>query len=210
MHTVNNSVADVVQADKLELLYGSPHLYDLCLGLKFKIYPFSFFQTNTRGAELLYSTVSEFVGDDNTGDIFDLYCGTGTIAQILSKKASKVYGIEIVESAVKAAKENAALNNIDNCEFIAGDVLKEVAKLSSSPGVIVLDPPREGIHPKALNPIINFGAKKIVYVSCKPTSLVRDLEVFLDRGYKLTKFRMHDMFPRSYHVECVGLLERAE
>ena len=210
MHTVNNSVADVVQADKLELLYGSTHFYDLCLGLKFKIYPFSFFQTNTRGAELLYSTVSEFVGDDNTGDIFDLYCGTGTIAQILSKKASKVYGIEIVESAVKAAKENAALNNIDNCEFIAGDVFKEVAKLSSSPGVIVLDPPREGIHPKALNPIINFGAKKIVYVSCKPTSLVRDLEVFLDRGYKLTKFRMHDMFPRSYHVECVGLLERAE
>jgi len=208
IHTLNNSVADVVRPHSTALLHGEDFFYDTCLGLKFKIYPFSFFQTNTKGAERLYTTVSDFVGSNNSGDIFDLYCGTGTIAQILSGKAAKVYGIEIVESAVKAARENAILNNIDNCEFISGDVLKEVGRLSASPGVIVLDPPREGIHPKAIAPIINFGAKKIVYISCKPTSLVRDLEMFLQSGYRLTDFRIHDMFPRSYHVECVALLEK--
>ena len=206
LHTLNSSVADVVLPDKVEVLYGKDFFYETCLDLRFKIYPFSFFQTNTKGAERLYTTVSDFVGDERAENIFDLYCGTGTIAQILSPKAGKVYGIEIVESAVRAAIENAALNNTDNCEFIAGDVLREVPKLAVSPDVIILDPPREGIHPKAIEPIINFGAKKIVYVSCKPTSLVRDLQVFLDRGYGLSKFRVHDMFPRSYHVECVALL----
>jgi len=210
IHTTNNSVADVVKAEKVEVLYGDDFYYDLCLGLKFKIYPFSFFQTNTLGAEELYKTVREFAEENEGGDIFDLYCGTGTIAQILNKKAKKVYGIEIVESAVEAAIQNAVLNNIENCEFIAGDVLKEVVELTSTPETIILDPPREGIHPKALEPIISFGAKRIIYVSCKPTSLVRDLEVFLGKGYKLKNFRIHDMFPRSYHVECVALLEKAD
>ncbi|MCL2565804.1 MAG: 23S rRNA (uracil(1939)-C(5))-methyltransferase RlmD [Defluviitaleaceae bacterium] len=208
IHTINNSVADAVKPEIVEVLYGDNYYYDLCLGLKFKIYPFSFFQTNTFGAEELYKTVKEFAEGNENGDIFDLYCGTGTIAQILSEKARKVYGIEIVESAVDAAIQNAAINNIENCEFIAGDVLKEVTKLTSTPETIILDPPREGIHPKALEPIINFEAKRIIYVSCKPTSLVRDLEVFLESGYRLKDFRIHDMFPRSYHVECVALLEK--
>jgi len=214
LHTLNESVADIVRPDHVELLHGEDFFYDNCLGLKFKIYPFSFFQTNTLGAELLYETVREFAETtaEDKGDIFDLYCGTGTIAQILSRSAARIYGIEIVESAVIAARENAALNNIKNCEFIEGDVNKEtLAPLTAEgirPGVIVIDPPRDGIHPKAIMPIINFGAKKLIYVSCKPTSLVRDLEVFLENGYELTNLRIHDMFPRSYHVETVVLLER--
>jgi len=214
IHTLNSSVADIVRPDHVGLLYGDDFFYDNCLGLKFKIYPFSFFQTNTKGAESLYTTVSEFAGagTGDAGDIFDLYCGTGTIAQILSNRARKVYGIEIVESAVIAARENAELNAIENCEFIAGDVNRETLELltqqGASPDVIVVDPPRDGVHPKSIEPIISFGAKKIIYVSCKPTSLVRDLEVFLERGYKLTELRMHDMFPRSYHVETVALLQK--
>ena len=210
LHTVNNSVADVVLAEEMEILYGSDFFTDNILGLKFKIYPFSFFQTNTKGAERLYSTVDEFCGEEKVSTIFDLYCGTGTIAQILSKKADKVYGIELVESAVVAAKENAVVNGIDNCSFIAGDVLKEVGQLSSEPDIIILDPPREGIHPKAIGPIIAFGAKKIVYVSCKPSSLVRDLGLFMENGYGIEKIRIHDMFPRSYHVETVVLLSRVD
>ena len=209
LHTFNESVADVVRPDYVEVLYGDDFFYDHCMGLKFKIYPFSFFQTNTMGAEQLYATVREFAGSDteSVGDIFDLYCGTGTIAQILSARARKVYGIEIVESAVIAARENAALNSIENCEFIAGDVTKEILELKARPDIIVVDPPRDGLHPKAIMPIIHFGANKIIYVSCKPTSLVRDLEVFLENDYRLTKLRMQDMFPRSYHVETVALLE---
>ena len=210
LHTTNNSVADVVQADSMDILYGSDFFTDNILGLKFKIYPFSFFQTNTKGAERLYSTVNEFCGEQKVSTIFDLYCGTGTIAQILSPKAENVYGIELVESAVTAAKENAVMNNITNCSFIAGDVLKEVGALSDSPDIIILDPPREGIHPKAIDPIINFGAKKIVYVSCKPSSLVRDLAIFMEKGYELKKIRIHDMFPRSYHVETVVLLSKKD
>jgi len=214
LHTFNESVADVVRADQVEVLYGDAFFYDECLGLRFKIYPFSFFQTNTMGAEELYKTVREFAksGEAAAGDLFDLYCGTGTIAQILSESAERVFGIEIVESAIKAAKENAALNGITNCEFIEGDVSKDTLEPLMArdirPDVIVIDPPRDGVHPKSIMPIIEFGAKKIVYVSCKPTSLVRDLEIFLENGYRITDFRIHDMFPRSYHVETVVLLER--
>jgi len=215
LQTTNESVADVVRADHVELLYGEDFFFDECLGLKFKIYPFSFFQTNTLGAEKLYKTVREFAkrGTEIAGDVFDLYCGTGTIAQILSESAERVFGIEIVESAIVAARENAVLNNIDNCKFICGDVskttLEPLMEEGVRPDVIIVDPPRDGIHPKSIMPIIEFGARKIVYVSCKPTSLVRDLAVFLDNGYLLRDIRIHDMFARSYHVECVALLERA-
>jgi len=208
LHTVNNSLSDVVLADALHILHGRDYFYDEILGLKFKISAFSFFQTNTLGAEKLYSTVREFVSDMQVETIFDLYCGTGTIAQILSKNAKNVIGVEIVEEAVFAAIENAKINGIENCEFIAGDVLKEVTNLSDSPDIIILDPPRDGIHPKAIHSIINFNAKRMVYVSCKPSSLVRDLEIFLENGYSIKKTRLHDMFPRTYHVETVVLLEK--
>lgn len=208
LHSVNDSIADVVKADEINILYGKDWFCDKLLGLQFKISVFSFFQTNSVGAEVLYSTVRDFVGDDNNENIFDLYCGTGTIAQLLSKNAKKVYGIEIVEEAVDAAKVNAKLNCIDNCEFMAGDVLNMVDKLEVKPEVIILDPPREGIHPKAIEKIIKFDAKKLVYVSCKASSLSKDLKIFEENGYKIEKIQCVDMFPRTYHVETVVLLSK--
>lgn len=211
LQTINDGVADVVKCDELRVIDGQDYFIEELLGLEFKISPFSFFQTNSLGAEVLYSKVREFAGEgDSQGkkDIFDLYCGTGTIAQLMASVAKKVYGIEIVEEAVEAAKVNAKLNGLDNCHFIAGDVLKAIDELSGTPDLIVLDPPRDGIHPKALDKIINFGAKELVYVSCKPTSLARDLKVLVENGYVLEKAQCVDMFPSTPHVETVTVLYR--
>lgn len=210
LHTINESVADIVRADEMTVLFGQDYLTEKLLGLNFKISVFSFFQTNSRGAEVLYSTVRDFAGDVSKKTVFDLYCGTGTIAQVMAPKAEKVIGIELIEEAVLAAKENAKLNNINNCSFIAGDVLKVVDEISETPELIIVDPPREGIHPKAIGKIINFGANKIVYVSCKASSMVRDLQIFSDNGYKIEKIKCVDMFPRTYHVETVVLMSRKD
>ncbi|HHV96295.1 MAG TPA: 23S rRNA (uracil(1939)-C(5))-methyltransferase RlmD [Clostridiaceae bacterium] len=208
LHTYNDRKADIVQSDRTDILYGQEYFYEELLGLKFKISAFSFFQTNSLGAEILYSTVREYIGDTKDKVIFDLYCGTGTITQILAPVAKMVIGVEIVEEAVMAARENAALNGLDNCEFIAGDVLKVLDDISEKPDLIVLDPPRDGIHPKALKKIIDFGVDRIVYVSCKPTSLARDLVVLQERGYKLEKVCCVDMFPNTPHVECVTWIQK--
>lgn len=210
LNTLNDSLADVVQNDETKILYGQDYFYEELLGLKFKISPFSFFQTNSLGAEVLYETARSYVGETKDKVIFDLYSGTGTIAQMLAPVAKKVIGIEIVEEAVEAAKVNAALNNLDNCEFIAGDVLKAIDLVKEKPDLIVLDPPRDGIHPKALLKIIDFGVDRMVYISCKPTSLVRDLEVLQGRGYEVVKVVGVDMFPGTGHVECVCLMTRKE
>lgn len=208
MHIFNDGAADMVRSDKTEVMYGSEYFYEEILGLKFKISTFSFFQTNSLGAERLYEKAREYVGETKDKIIFDLYSGTGTIAQMLAPIAKKVVGVEIVEEAVEAAKENAVLNNLDNCEFIAGDVLKVIDEIEYKPDLIVLDPPRDGIHPKALDKIINFGVDKIVYISCKPTSLARDLEILTAKGYKVEKVCAVDMFAQTYHVETVVLLSK--
>lgn len=210
LHTINDSLADVVQSDETRVLYGQDYFMEELLGLKFKISAFSFFQTNSLGAERLYSVVRDFAGSTKDKIIFDLYCGTGTIAQIMADVSKKVIGIEIVEEAVQAAKENAKLNGLENCEFIAGDVLAKVDELKDKPDLIILDPPREGVHPKAIDKIIKFGAKQIIYVSCKPTSLARDLKIFVEKGYKVEKVRCVDMFPHTPHVETVVLITRAK
>lgn len=208
LHTINDSLSDVVKADKLELLYGRDYIIEEILGLRFNISPFSFFQTNTFGAERLYSIVREFAGNIDDKLVFDLYSGTGTIAQIMAAVAKKVVGIEIVEEAVEKARENAKLNNLNNVEFIAGDVLKAVDELEEKPDLIVIDPPRDGIHPKAINKIIDFKPERYVYVSCNPVTLVRDLKTFVERGYRIEKVKLMDMFPRTAHVECVVLMSR--
>lgn len=208
LHTRNDSLSDTVQNDGTEILYGRDHIYEKLLGLRFKITPFSFFQTNTLGAELLYEKTREYVGEFRDKTVFDLYSGTGTIAQVLAPVARRVIGVEIVEEAVAAARENALANGLDNCEFIAGDVLREVGNLTAVPDIIVLDPPRDGIHPKAIGPIIDFGVDRIVYVSCKPTSLARDIEIFEARGYKVKKVCCVDMFPGTGGVESVCLLSK--
>lgn len=210
LHITNDSIADVVQSDRTELLYGQEYFYEELLGLKFKISTFSFFQTNSYSAEVLYQTARDYVGDLGGSDktVFDLYSGTGTIAQLMAPAAGKVIGVEIVEEAVEAAKKNAAANGLDNCEFIAGDVLKVLDEVEEKPDMIILDPPRDGIHPKALPKIIAYGVEHIVYISCKPTSLVRDLEVFLENGYRVDKAVAVDQFPWTANVETVVLLSR--
>lgn len=208
LHTRNDGVADVVKNEGTEILYGQDYFYEELLEMKFKITPFSFFQTNSLGAEVLYETVREYVGDTKDKVIFDLYSGTGTIAQILAPVAEKVVGVEIVEEAVEAAKENAKLNRLDNCTFWAGDVLKVIDSLEEFPDLIVLDPPRDGVNPKALEKIIGFGVERIVYIACKPTSLVRDLEMLQGRGYQVERIACVDLFPGTYHVEMVCQLVR--
>ena len=213
LHTKNDSVADIVQSDETVVLYGQEFFYEELLNLKFKISQFSFFQTNTLGAEVLYETAREYLGDisgsgKNDKTVFDLYSGTGTIAQLLAPVCGKVIGVEIVEEAVEAAKENAKLNGLTNCEFIAGDVLKVIDDIEEKPDFIVLDPPRDGIHPKALQKIIDYNVDRIVYISCKPTSLARDLEILLDNGYRMERVTAVDQFPGTVHVETVVLLSQ--
>ena len=214
LHTKNDSVADTIKNEGTDILFGQDFFYEELLDLKFKITPFSFFQTNSLGAEVLYQTAREFIGDalddEASQTVFDLYSGTGTIAQILSPVAKKVIGVEIVEEAVVAARENAALNGLTNCEFIAGDVLKVIDTIEEKPDYIVLDPPRDGIHPKALEKIIRYNVPQMVYISCKPTSLARDLEVLQARGYKVKKVQCVDMFPATGNVETVVLLSKGE
>lgn len=213
LHTRNDRVADVVCNEGTDILYGTDCFYEELLGLRFQISPFSFFQTNSLGAEVLYDTARSFIlGDDekrlSDQTVYDLYSGTGTIAQMLAPVCRKVVGVEIVEEAVAAAKENAALNHLDNCEFLAGDVLKVLDTIEERPDMIVLDPPRDGIHPKALEKIIGYGVERMLYISCKPTSLARDLKVFLARGYRVEKICCVDLFPGTYHTETICSLSR--
>lgn len=210
LHTSNDSLSDAVIPEKVEVLYGQDYIYEEILGLKFKISPFSFFQTNSKGAEVLYETARSYVGETKDKVIFDLYSGTGTIAQMLAPVAKKVIGVEIIEEAVEAAKENAALNGLSNCEFIAGDVLKVLDEIEEKPDIIVLDPPRDGCNPKALDKIIAYGVEEMVYISCKPTSLVRDLEVLKYRGYEVVRACAVDQFVGTLHVETVVLMSKVK
>nr|WP_300841332.1 class I SAM-dependent RNA methyltransferase [uncultured Acetatifactor sp.] len=253
LHIINDSAADIVQSDHMNILYGKDYFYEELLGLRFRISVFSFFQTNTYGAEVLYETVREYVEqagrvigrragteaeegingeagmkEDNAqnretgteakrpqsgngkrgGIVYDLYSGTGTIAQMMAPAADKVIGVEIVEEAVQAAVRNAAENGLNNCEFIAGDVLKVLDTIEERPDLIILDPPRDGIHPKTLPKVIAYGVEHIIYISCKPTSLVRDLEVFLQAGYVVERAVTVDQFPWTANIETVCQLSR--
>ena len=206
LHILNDSLSDVVQSDETRILYGQDFFYEKLLDMDFKITPFSFFQPNTKGAEILYKTVRDYIGDIHNMTVFDLFSGTGTIAQVLAPVAKQVIGVEIFEEAVEAAKENAEHNGLSNCRFIAGDVFKVLDEIEEKPDVIVLDPPRDGIHPKALPKILDYGVDKIVYISCKVTSLARDLEMIQARGYRVEKCTAVDQFCQTVHVETVVLL----
>ena len=208
LHILNDSLSDIVKSDETRILYGQDFFYEKLLGLEFKITPFSFFQPNSKGAEVLYETVREYIGDIDNQVVFDLFSGTGTIGQVLAPVAKKVIGVEIIEEAVEAAKENAVRNGLSNCRFIAGDVFKVLDEIEEKPDVIVLDPPRDGIHPKALPKILNYGVDKIVYISCKMTSLARDLEMMQLAGYRVEKMTAVDQFCETVHVETVVLLSQ--
>ena len=210
LHLINNLESDNVTAERMRLLYGKDYVTEELLGLKFKITTFSFFQTNSLGAEVLYSKVREYVGDKRDKVVYDLYSGTGTIGQIIAPVAKKVIGIEIVEEAVEAANENAVLNGLTNTEFKAGDVFKVLDEISEKPDFIILDPPRDGIAPKALKRVLSYGVNEIIYIACKPTSLARDIPTFEEAGYRVNKVCLCDLFPGSGHVETVALLSKLD
>ena len=221
LHTVNDAVADVIKDDGTELLYGRDYFTETLLGLQFKVTPFSFFQTNSRGAEVLYDTARKFLTEAGMkkGVVYDLYCGTGTISQLMAPVSEKVIGVEIVEEAVEAAAENAKRNGeaaaenakrngIGNCEFIAGDVLKVLDEIEEKPDLIILDPPRDGVHPKALPKILGYGVEQILYISCKPTSLARDIPSFTEAGYRPVRGVCVDQFPWTANVETIVLFSK--
>ncbi len=208
LHMINDNPADTVRADEIRVLYGRDYIYEELFDLKFKITPFSFFQTNTFGAEVLYETVRRYLGTTKDKVVFDLYSGTGTISQILAPAAKHVIGVEIVEEAVEAARVNTEMNGLPNCEFICNDVLKAIGDMPDKPDLIVLDPPREGIHPKALSKLIEYDVNRIVYISCKPTSLARDLEILMAGGYEIERACAVDMFAGTQNVETVAVLTK--
>ena len=217
LHTLNDNISDTVNSEEETILYGSRDINEKIFDLNFRISPYSFFQTNSLGVEKLYEKVLEYVNQSNPENkvVFDLFSGTGTIGQVVSKmtNASKVYGIEIVEEAVNKANENARLNGLNNCEFIAGDVfakLDEFDKQGIEPDIIILDPPRAGVREKAITKILKYNVKNIVYVSCNPKSLVQDLRLLEMNGYVAEKVCCVDMFPQTPHVETVVLMSRVE
>lgn len=207
LHTVNDRIADFVYCDKLNIIWGRDYYMEEIMTLKFKVSAFSFFQTNILAVEKLYTEALSLIKDLDGKTVFDLYCGTGTITQTLALRAKRAIGVEIVEEAVESARENARMNGLENCEFIAGDVLEVLDRLSDKPDVIVLDPPRAGIHPKALEKILNYGVNQIVYISCNPKSLVENLSFAQYYGYKTVSVKAFDNFPNTKHIECVVLMQ---
>ncbi len=218
LHTINDRLADAVYPDEVKVLEGRDYYNEEICGLKFKVSAFSFFQTNIPAVERLYMNALSLLkpaggSGDETGysgkNVFDLFCGTGTISQILALKAKKVVGIEIVEDAVESAKANALLNGLENCEFIAGDVFEAIDRTNEKPDVIVVDPPRMGILPKALDKIAAYGTKEILYISCNPKTLAENI-VYLQEyyGYRARVLQAYDNFPFSKHTECVCLLSK--
>ena len=218
-HTVNNDVGDAAKqpADAAKLLYGKPKIRERILGLDFEISMQSFFQTNPASAELLYAKTIAYVKEalkkiasDSDMAAMDLFCGTGTIAQLISTlpEIKTIVGVDIVEEAIADAKENATLNGINNIEFYAADAGKflfQYPQYKDKIGVIVLDPPRAGIAPKTLQKVINLGASAIVYVSCNPSTQARDALELKKAGYSLEKISFVDQFPHTSHIESVAM-----
>lgn len=218
IHTINDDVADRAKFDQgpSETLYGHDKITENLLGLNFEISMSSFFQTNPKCAEKLYSKTIDYVFENNDlsqGVVMDLFCGTGTIGQLIGAKLpnAKVIGVDIVESAIQNAKVNAQKNGVNNVEFYAADVGKFLLEYPNYKGnidTIVLDPPRAGIAPKTLKKVIDLGAKRIVYVSCNPATQARDTEQLNEAGYSLKKISFADQFPHTSHIEAITLFEK--
>lgn len=209
LHTLNDRLADAVYPEKINVIQGRDYYMEEICGLRFSVSAFSFFQTNIPAVERLYLNAISLIDDFEGKTVFDLFCGTGTISQVLAQKAKKVIGIEIVEDAVAAAKENAKLNGLDNCEFIAGDVFEAIDQVTEKPDVIVVDPPRMGILPKALDKIVRYGTEQILYISCNPKTLADNI-LYLQQyyGYKLVILQAYDNFPFTKHIEAVCLMSK--
>lgn len=208
LRTLNDNISDAVNCEELKVLDGRDYYMEKIMGLQFKVSAFSFFQTNVEAVENLYSYAVGLIDDFSGKVAFDLFCGTGTITQTLAQKAKRAVGVELIEEAVEAAKANADLNGLDNCEFIAGDVFEVLETVEEKPDVIVVDPPRVGISPKALDKIIGYDVDQIVYISCNPKTLVENLYYLQYYGYNVKSLKPFDNFPNTKHTECVCLLEK--
>lgn len=208
VQTINDDFSDQVKCEKLKVYHGRNYFHDKLLNNKFKINSLSFFQTNTKGAELLYSEAKKYISNAKNKIVYDLYCGAGTIAQSIAAGADKIYGIEIDKKAAHQAAENADLNNIENTKYLAGDVLEKINEIKKPADLLIIDPPRPGINPKALKKIARNGAPEILYISCNPKSLANDLKELENHHYKLEKFKAIDMFPHTKHVEMISLLKK--
>jgi len=207
INTINDRKAQIAFGEEEVVLFGRSFITDKLFKNEYKISANSFFQTNTKQAEKLYEIVLDFADIKNNDTVWDLYCGTGTITLLLAEKAKKVSGFELVERAVLDARKNAKEFGIENVEFILGDVLIEKSNVKEKPDVIVVDPPRSGLHPKVSEFLAQSNTNKIVYVSCNPTTMARDIKI-IKENYNLTKIQPVDMFPQTYHIETVALLER--
>ena len=210
LRTINDGVSDAVNCDELKILYGRDYYLEKILGLDFQVSAFSFFQSNVEAVENLYNEALNLSPDLEGQVVFDLFCGTGTIAQAMAQKAQEVIGIELVDEAVEAAKENAARNGLTNCTFLAGDVFEVLEALPITPDVIVMDPPRMGVREKALNRIIDYGVDEIIYISCNPKTLVQNLVQLQSRGYQVEYLRTFDNFPFTKHIESIVHLKRKQ
>lgn len=208
LRTINDGLSDAVNCDELKVLWGRDYYMENIMGLKFKVSAFSFFQTNIEAVERLYTEALQLIDGVEGKLVYDLFCGTGTITQALALRAKKVIGVEIVEEAVEAAKVNAELNELDNCEFLAGDVFDVLDNIEEKPDVIVVDPPRMGIQNKSLSKIVSYGVKQIVYISCNPKTLADNLQFMQESGYKVKSVKAYDNFPMTKHTECVCLLKK--
>ncbi len=208
LRTINDGVSDAVNCDELKTLYGRDFYLEKIMGLDFQVSAFSFFQSNVEAAEALYHEALNLITDLEGKVAFDLFCGTGTIAQAMAKQAKETIGIELVEEAVAAAKENALRNGLMNCTFLAGDVFAVLETISMKPDVIVMDPPRMGVREKALDKIIDYGVKEIIYISCNPKTLVQNLVQLQGRGYQVEYLRPFDNFPFTKHIEAIVQLKR--
>ena len=205
------SVAETTRLGVTEVVKGPAHIEEELAGLRLRISPDAFFQTNTEMAERLYGAAAELAGLTGRERVLDLFCGIGTIALVLALDAGEVWGVEIVEEAVADAIENARLNGVDNAKFFAGDVrlaMRPLLEQSGRPDVVVVDPPRAGLSQKIVRRILEADAQRIVYVSCNPTTLAPNARQMVDAGYELKTVRPVDMFPQTPHIECVALLER--
>lgn len=208
LHTVNDNISDRVTNEACHILYGRDYYRERVMGLEFHVSAFSFFQTNVAAVERLYTEALSLIDDIEGKTVFDLYCGTGTMTQAIALKAKKAVGVEINGDAVNAARKNAKLNGLENCEFIAGDVLDVLDTISDEPDVIVVDPPRSGIHHKALPKIVRYGVNQILYVSCNPKTLVENLRFMEEHGYVAGEIKAYDNFPFTEHVETVVLMSK--
>ena len=206
-----DSIAETTAGGRTELLAGADRLHEELGGLRLRISGEAFFQTNTEMAERLYALAIEYAQLSGFERVYDLYCGIGTIGLLMAPRAAELWGLEIIEDAIADAIENARINEIDNARFFAGDVrvaMRELVEKAGRPDVLVLDPPRAGLSQKVVRRIIESAPRRIVYVSCNPTTLAPNAAQLVEAGYVLTKVRPVDMFPQTPHVECVAQLER--